>query len=51
MARDVTATWRQKSQVDVSIGPHSLTIDEPLDRGGEDSGPTPVDLILAALTS
>jgi uncharacterized OsmC-like protein len=35
----------------VAIGPHALTIDEPLDRGGGDLGPTPVDLLLAALTS
>lgn len=51
MARDVTATWRRKSQVDVAIGPHALTIDEPLDRGGDDRGPTPVDLLLASLVS
>jgi uncharacterized OsmC-like protein len=51
MARDVTATWRLKSRVDVTIGSHALTVDEPLDRGGDDRGPTPVDLLLAALTS
>ena len=51
MARDVAATWRGKSRVEATIGPHALMVDEPIDRGGEDRGPTPVDLLLAALAS
>jgi putative redox protein len=33
----------------VQVGPHELTADEPPEAGGEDSGPTPVELLLAAL--
>ncbi len=38
-----------KFQQEVAIGPHRLIVDEPPDVGGEDSGPSPYDLILAAL--
>lgn len=33
----------------VRIGPHRLTVDEPEAAGGTDTGPTPVELLLAAL--
>jgi putative redox protein len=33
----------------ISVGPHQLRGDEPLDAGGTDTGPTPYDLLLAAL--
>ena len=31
------------------MGAHQLTVDEPVSAGGEDSGPCPYDLLLAAL--
>jgi putative redox protein len=34
---------------DIRIGPHRLAADEPADFGGTDTGPTPYDLLLAAL--
>lgn len=33
----------------VEIGPHRLLADEPLEQGGTDTGPTPYDLLAAAL--
>ena len=33
----------------VSVRHHTLTVDEPTGIGGSDQGPTPVELVLAAL--
>jgi uncharacterized OsmC-like protein/alpha/beta superfamily hydrolase len=45
----VTETRQGKFQQQVTIGPHRLVADEPVDVGGMDSGPTPYDLLLAGL--
>ena len=36
---------------DIAVGPHQLTAEELKDMGGDDEGPTPYDLLLAALGS
>jgi putative redox protein len=36
---------------EILLGRHRLTADEPVAAGGTDTGPTPYDLLLAALGS
>ena len=45
------ATGEGKFQVRVRTGDHRLLMDEPLDYGGLGSGPSPFDLLSAALAS
>ncbi|HEX5865071.1 MAG TPA: bifunctional alpha/beta hydrolase/OsmC family protein [Casimicrobiaceae bacterium] len=45
----VRETRAGKFQQEIAIGPHRLLADEPTSAGGEDSGPSPYDLLTAAL--
>jgi len=49
MLRPVIVRGGTSFRTEVSAGPHSFAIDEPLDVGGTESGPTPYDLLSAAL--
>ncbi|MFL5846571.1 MAG: OsmC family protein [Solirubrobacteraceae bacterium] len=42
-----SGTFRQT----VKIREHSLTVDEPTDQGGEDTGPSPQELLAASLAT
>jgi uncharacterized OsmC-like protein/fermentation-respiration switch protein FrsA (DUF1100 family) len=45
----VRETRNSKFQQTVSVVPHQMLADEPVDAGGEDSGPGPYDFVLAGL--
>lgn len=47
----VTEAGDGKFRQDVELGPHRLVADEPRGEGGDDSGASPYDLLLAALGS
>ena len=51
--RAMRATARQRAKLthDVKAGNHHLTVDEPVESGGEDLGPSPQELLAAALAS
>jgi putative redox protein len=36
---------------EVRVGKHTLTFDEPVERGGQDVGPTPTELLVGALAA
>jgi putative redox protein len=41
----------EKYRHDVKTGSHTVTVDEPTDAGGDDLGPSPQELLAAALAS
>ena len=51
--RAMRASARQRENLvhDVKAGDHQLTVDEPVDSGGDDQGPSPQELLAAALAS
>lgn len=51
MARPVRVESLDGLRHVVQVGPHRFTVDEPPEVGGTDAGPSPVELVLAALGS
>ncbi len=51
--RSMRAVARQREKLthDVKAGSHMLTVDEPLESGGQDLGPSPQELLAASLAS
>jgi uncharacterized OsmC-like protein len=48
---EVVVTSQRNLQNEVTYGPHTFITDEPVEAGGEDVGPDPYTLLLAALGS
>ncbi len=46
-----TATRQNGFRHSVKVRDHQLTVDEPVDEGGEDAGPTPQELLAASLAT
>lgn len=50
--REVSVRWAAgKFAQDIAVAGHRLRADEPAEKGGEDTGPAPHELLLAALGS
>lgn len=47
----VSESGKGRFTQEIVIGNHTLTADEPIESGGNDSGPSPYDFLLAALGS
>src|SRR3954452_9419772 len=50
-AMRATAQQREGYTHDITVGNHQITADEPADQGGHDMGPSPQELLSAALAS
>ena len=51
MARPVSVTLLENLRHEARVGRHALVVDEPPEAGGDDAGPSPYELLLAALGS
>ena len=47
----ITAEMSENTRVEVTNGRHTWKADEPLEKEGEDTGPTPYELLLASLAA
>lgn len=49
MARPVAVRWVAGMKAEAHVGPHRLVLDAPVEAGGGDEGPSPVESLLGAI--
>ena len=50
-ANDMSVVHLRGDRFAITVRGHTITVDQPLEAGGEDSAPTPTELFVAGLTS
>jgi uncharacterized OsmC-like protein len=50
-AESVQVRWLDGDRFDIDLRRHRVTVDQPIDVGGDDTGPTPTELFVAGLAS
>jgi putative redox protein len=48
---ELTVTYKGGTQFDISDGRHVIVSDQPVEEGGADAGPSPVELFVASLAA
>lgn len=48
---DLTVTHLDGDRFAITVRGHTITVDQPIDAGGEDTAPTPTELFIAGLAS
>jgi putative redox protein len=51
MGQTVRVDHLQQEQFEISVRGHLLTVDQPIEDGGEDTAPTPTELFVASLAA
>ena len=51
MSGKITVTHQGNDRFAIDVRGHTITIDQPVDMGGEDTAPTPTELFVASLAS
>jgi len=49
--RVMRVRWLTEDRFDIDVRDHTITVDQPVDVGGADVGPTPTELFVASLAS
>lgn len=47
----ITVTYERGDRMAIRVRGHDLVVDQPMDAGGEDAGPTPTELFVAGLAA